>query len=317
MMTIHDEHIRQTKDLLQAESLTVSMWFVKRDKDKTKESTYTLFEVPIENEVKKAFVEGAKAQFEDLGEDTEFVQYDDKAIVGKNRVGYEAFSKVRHLREVVSSLAQPASNFSKEATTEWWGYVVEIKSVEQSLCLFNKYVNTSLPLEKIAVRFIGKKLKKVEAPFVLSTYFHAAILFSESYNAATLPVYIFNLAKFELLFSYYDSYKANIERQKDAIGSQLCIENPEKFVDECLKNKLKIKTMNNMLKYSKLISLGSKQIKSINKAYNLKLKFNEKGKIVADAQNAWKILHLYNDDCVASAYTRNKYIAIQKDKIEN
>ena len=46
-------------------------------------------------------------------------------------------------------------------------------------------------------------------------------------------------------------------------------------------------------------------------------KLNAKGKIMADTKNAWRILQLYNDDCVNSAYTGNKYIASDKDEIQN
>jgi hypothetical protein len=74
----------------------------------------------------------------------------------------------------------------------------------------------------------------------------------------------------------------------------------------------KLKRLYNVLNNGGLELLNSENVTTINDTHNIGLEFNDDGKIDINGKNAWKIIHILNDDYLKSVVTDNNFLSLNK-----
>lgn len=184
-------------------------------------------------------------------------------------------------------------------------------SNEETLYSFIKYSkNNIFTKERKFAFFIKENVLSMsrEDILVLIARFDCLLLYS--------TILIIKRGVFEKIFSVYEDYKkaadyvfSEIDKHRD-----YDIENYQTIKDSCYSDSRKLRILSSAQKKGIENKIPLSKLKQVDKAYNLKLKIDEKNKVVA-FPDAWTFLHILNDDCVKGAITADRYIAFRKKKV--
>lgn len=127
-------------------------------------------------------------------------------------------------------------------------------------------------------------------------------------------IYILNKENFEMIFSYLEEWRDNIDKSISKLEEKKIIKNITEFYGNCLTDRKKVRKLHQILNSDFIEKIDNKLIQKINKDYELSLKFDSNGLLTVEQKDMWKILRLLDDDHLNSSYSYNKYIAHSKEK---
>jgi hypothetical protein len=302
--------------LEEAEPENVKLYFVERSKNqKTKEIKYKTLKTTITSEIGADLIDAGHRQIESkLNSQPEYMEYG--IVLSSDRVCVETINKddVPYLSQLIIQVSNPNLEvFSDDKTNKIFGYIIKIENANKTLFLFRKHTPRKL-LEKGKIAMIlreGGVFEKLSQVMTIDEVYDAAIVLGEGIEP---QVFIFNVSKFESIFSFVEFYEKEIEDKKEEIAGKDVLDDVDTFINSCKGDAKKIKKLARIFKSEEFALMNKAKIKAIVDEYDLNLAFDGSGKIVVNKDNIWTILSILDDDHVHSKATDTKYVARSKVK---
>jgi hypothetical protein len=223
-------------------------------------------------------------------------------------------NNVPYLEAVLSQLGRIGVAPFVEQVKRIRGYSVGFGSEDQSLYFFKKYPDMrALRRKKWMVIRKGKLELVDEEPLLIFMDYDAGILLQGS-ELADETICIFNVRKFESLFSFYHYYRNKLEQAREKIPVLSFLDNSNTFLNYCIKDPRKLRKMYTILETGDLDKMDLDTLNDAIAYYHVDLDYDRDGKITVDENKIWEILSLLDDDYVQSTSTGNKYEARSKVK---
>lgn len=125
-------------------------------------------------------------------------------------------------------------------------------------------------------------------------------------------LYIVNKYPFERIFGFVEAIKVEVSDKLDVMDDSDLIINVDDLLGVCVRDNRKMKRLYNVLNNGGLELLKPDNLTIINKRHKIDLKLNSNGKIELDGKNAWKVIHILNDDYLVSVLTDNPFLSLNK-----
>lgn len=271
---------------------------------------YSVFQTIIKPEVREIFLNNATIQLDALldKEDFEYCDLDPIAKYPNCVVETIGFENTPNLEDLLEMINNPNLNSYSDDTPNVLAYAIKFDDI--GVTLFQH-----CPPKKIldASRWI--KLREKEGTF---SKFEENILTIDPdiidciYSEAEEEMYIMNKFPFDQIFGYIDSIKELVSAKLDDIPDDDIIIDVNELFGICQRDNNKLKRLYNVLNNGGLELLNSENVTTINDTHNIGLEFNDDGKIDINGKNAWKIIHILNDDYLKSVVTDNNFLSLNK-----
>lgn len=239
--------INKIKQFLEsADPDNAQFFFVKRGQAGS-DYKYTILKANIEPNLAQELLNIGTGQAEKLSNEAEQREYPGPLSFDRLYVLTRKVRNVPYLESVLSKLAAVGSEPFVETVKNIRGYALRLQSVDTSLYLFKKYPQMKgVPRKKWVAFKKGKLILVDEAPLMIFMDYDAAILLQQS-TLADETVCIFNVRKFESLFSFYQYYRNKLEQIGARLPVQSFLDDSQLFLKHCMKDPAKLRKMYTIL----------------------------------------------------------------------